>query len=65
MYFMNLFILAKSQVVFFADVSDFLVISGNIVLWLYSTSFDAIPQGTQNQIRNCSSHDGACSYKVW
>ena len=51
--------------VFFADVSSFSVILRDIVLWRHSTTFDAIPQDAQNQIRNWSSHVHACSYKVW
>ena len=31
------------------------LINGNFVLWRHSTSFDAIPQYSQYQIRNCSS----------
>ena len=50
---------------FFAGVSSFSVISGNFDVRRHSMSFNAIPQDAQNQIRNCFSHVGACSDKVW
>ena len=65
MYVIDFFVLAKSHVIFFADFNSLSVISGNFVLWLNSTSFDAIPQDAQNQLKNLSSHVGACFEKVW
>ena len=63
MYLMNFFVLAKSPVICFVYVSSFSVISDNFALWRYSTSFDAIPQDAQNQIRNCSSHIGSIFWR--
>ena len=55
MHFVNFFIWAKSHVILFVEVCSFSVVPGNFVLWRHSTSFDAIPQYSQYQIRNCSS----------
>ena len=54
------FCFSKESRVFFANISNFSVISGNFALWRHSASFDAIPQDVQYQIRNCSTHVGAC-----
>ena len=60
-----LFVLAKSHVIFFPDVSPFSVILGKFAKLRHSTSFDTIPQEPPNKIRISSSHVGACSDEVW
>ena len=49
----------------FADVSSFLLISESFALSRHSASLDTIPQDTQTQIKNCSSHISECSDTVW